>query len=477
MSNYKEFLWRKSNYSGMNGFSPLLLPDYLFDFQKSLVDWSLRKGRCAIFADCGMGKTIIELVWAQNIVQKTNKSVLLITPLAVSQQTVAEGAKFGIECRRSRDGERAGHITVTNYERLHLFSPEDYVGIICDESSILKHFGGATQKHLTRFASKLPYRLLCTATAAPNDYIELGTSSEALGELGHSDMLTRFFNQNDKKKLIMNDVKLARTTRGGDYYAKLSYRASQSIGQWQLKPHAEQPFWRWVCSWARACRKPSDLGFDDSNFILPKLIEREHCIVPDTPPSGMLFTVPAFGLAEERDERRRTMNERCELVARLVDNDDPAVVWCHLNDEGDALEGRIPGAVQVKGANSDDFKERAYEDFASGKTRVLITKPKIGAWGLNWQHCSHVVTFASHSYEQFYQSIRRCWRFGQMRDVVVDIIATTGERHVRDNMIRKAEAANKMFANLVAQMNDATRVDRKIYTEEVRSPQWLSPNN
>lgn len=470
---YSEFLQRKQQYGQDSGFAPTFLPDYLFDFQKALVEWALRRGRSALFEDCGMGKTIQELVWAQNVVEKYNRPVLIVTPLAVSYQTVNEGEKFGIECRRSGDGVVKSKITTTNYERLHYFNPDDFIGVVCDESGILKHFGGVTQKYVTRFLSKIPYRLLGTATPAPNDYPELGTSSEALGALIYSDMLSRFFVQDDGKRCRMNEFKLARQIRRGQHFARLAYRVSQQMSGWHLKAHAEVPFWRWVCSWARACRMPSDLGFPDDGFMLPPLIERNHIITPRNAPDGMLFTVPAFGLKEERDERRRTLEERCGLVSDLVNHKEPALVWCDLNIEGDMLEKMISDAVQVKGADSDDFKEEALLAFAAGKIRALISKAKIAGFGMNFQHCAHVVTFASHSYERYYQSVRRCWRFGQKREVVVDIISTKGEEHVRDNMLRKSEAAAKMFENLVAYMNEATRVDRAEYQQSVEVPRWL----
>lgn len=473
--NYAAFLQAKSQSGEFSGFDPLWLPDFLFDFQRALVDWALRKGKAAIFADCGLGKTPMQLVWAENIVRKTGRHVLIVTPLAVGQQTIREGEKFGIDCRRSQDGSMPHcGIVVTNYERLQHFDPHDYAGVVCDESSILKHFSGATQKAVTRFMLKVPYRLLCTATAAPNDYIELGTASEALGELGYSDMLSRFFRQTDKKPHRMEDIKQWRAGKTGQHYQKLAFRVSQSIGQWRLKGHASVPFWRWICSWARACRTPSDLGFEDNGFILPPLIEHEHIIEPRRPADGMLFTLPAFGLREERDERRRTLDERCDFVAELVTHARPAVVWCHLNVEGDRLEHAIPDCRQVKGANSDEEKEEAYRAFADGQVRVLVIKPKIGAWGLNWQHCAHVVTFASHSYEQFYQSVRRCWRFGQTEPVTVDIVSTSGERYVRENMTRKAEATSRMFTELVGHMNDALAVERSVNdAHEIEVPSWL----
>ena len=476
--SYTEFLERKSQTGEQRGFEPLWVPDFLFDFQRALVEWAIRKGRGAIFADCGLGKTPMQLVWAENVVRKTNRPVLILTPLAVASQTIGEAHKFEIETARL-NGEcptpARPMIYVTNYEKLHHFESEDFAGVVCDESSILKHFSGATQKAVTRFMSKVSYRLLCTATAAPNDYIELGTSSEALGELGYSDMLSRFFRQMDNKKPSrMNDVKASREARAGNHYAKLAYRISQQIGQWRLKGHAITPFWRWIASWARACRKPSDLGFSDDAFRLPELEERQHVIEPRTPASGYLFTVPAFGLKEEREERRRTLDERCELVAQLVAHDRPAVVWCHLNAEGNRLVKAIPGSRQVRGSDTNEQKEDAYRAFKDGSLRVLIIKPKIGAWGLNWEHCNHVVTFASHSYEQFYQSVRRCWRFGQKRPVMVDVIATEGERHVLDNMLRKQGLADAMFEELVLHMNDALRVERRRHEgQNIEVPAWL----
>ncbi|MBA2526590.1 MAG: helicase [Pyrinomonadaceae bacterium] len=466
---YPEFLERKSQLGSYDGFDAVWMPGFLFDFQRALVEWALQKGKSAIFADCGLGKTPMQLVWAENVVRKTNGRVLILTPLAVGRQTLGEAEKFSIEAHRSTDGSLRPGINIANYERLHYFSPEDFQGVVCDESSILKHFSGATQKSVTRFMSKMRYRLLCTATAAPNDYIELGTSSEALGELSNSEMLTKFFSQSERKPCRIEDVKQARKNR----FAKLSFRVSQSIEQWHLKPYAETHFWRWVCSWARACRQPSDLGFADDGFILPELIEKGHTVKALTLAPGLLFERPAIGLHEEREERRRTIQERCDYVAKLVDHTAPSVVWCHLNDEGDRLEKAIAGARQIKGSTSDEEREELYEAFSSGQLRKLVIKPKIGAWGLNWQHCSHVVSFAAHSYEQYYQAVRRCWRFGQQHPVTVDIVSTEGEAGIRENMKRKADAAVRMFANLVTHMNDSMIVRREVNKQKTELPTWL----
>ena len=481
MKDYKAFIECKSQASEMAGFDPVFMPEFLFDFQKHLVEWAVRKGRAAIFADCGLGKTPMQLVWAENVVRKTNRPVLVLTPLAVGSQTVREAGKFGIEAHRSLDGELKGKIIVANYERLHKFNPEDFAGVVCDESSILKSFNGATRKLITRFLVKMPYRLLCTATAAPNDYTELGTSSEAIGEISHSDMLKRFFRMLDDKGQ-KGEAKLQAEAEAiiksdSNYYQKLAYRVAQTIGQWRLKHHAVIPFWRWVASWARACRLPSDLGFDDGDFKLPKLNQHDHIIEAKTPPDGMLFNCPAFGLGAERDERRRTMEERCGFVADLVKHKRSAVIWCHMNAEGDRLERMIPDAKQIAGRTPDEEKCELYEAFASGSLRVLIIKPKIGAWGLNWQHCNHVVTFATHSYEQYYQSVRRCWRFGQKKPVRLDVVATEGESRIVGNLRRKAEKADKMFTSMIAEMNNATRVVRSEgFNTQTEVPSWLARN-
>lgn len=432
---------------------------HLFDFQRELTQWALHQGRAALFADTGLGKTPMELTWADHIVRHTGGgNVLILTPLAVSYQFVREAEKFGFEVHRSHDGSVGRGITVTNYEQLHKFDPSDFVALACDESGILKNFHGTTRSAITAFMRKMPYRLLASATPAPNDYTELGTSSEALGYLGHMDMLSRFF-VNNKNNM---------GTR----------RAYREMAQWRFKGHAEIPFWRWVASWARAIRKPSDLGYDDEGFILPELRERQHVVEERTPPPGQLFTMEALSLYEQRQERKRTQSERCGLVADLVDHDAPALVWCQYNAEGDLLERIIPDGVQVSGADSDESKEEKLLAFSDGQIRVLITKPQIAGWGMNWQHCNHMTFFPSHSFEQYYQGVRRCWRFGQKRPVTVDIVTTPGERRVLENLQSKAAAADKMFDQLVELMNEGLRVEREDgFTQREELPAWLLPSN
>ena len=358
--------------------------------------------------------------------------VLIVAPLAVSSQTLREAQKFSIPAVRSQDGKLSGRaeIVITNYERLEHFDPKAIAGVVCDESSILKNFDGVTKAAITEFMRGLSYRLLCTATAAPNDYIELGTSSEALGELGYMDMLSVFF-KNDEGSI-----------------SPLSYAS-----KWRFKPHAERPFWRWLCSWARALRKPSDLGYDDAHFALPPLDERVTIVASSRPLNGKLFVTPAANLTEQRQERRITLGARCDKAAEFAcSHTRPIVMWCHLNDEGDRLERLVPDAVQVSGKDSDDAKIEKFDAFTLGQVRGIITKPKIGGFGLNWQHCADMTTFPSHSYEQYYQAVRRCWRYGQQNPVTVDIISTEGEADVMGSLRRKSMAADKMFVAMVAEM-------------------------
>ena len=453
--NYSDFLFKKTHVGIDHGFEPNFMPDALFPFQKKLVEWACLKGRAALFEDCGLGKTLQQLVWAENVCRHTNGNVLILTPLAVSSQTVAEAEKFDIDAKRSNNGEAHKGITITNYEKIHFFDPENFQGVVCDESSILKNFDGVRRKQITGFMRKIPYRLLATATAAPNDYTELGTSSEALGYMGHMDMLNRFF-RNEQNNTS------ARRMYG-------------EANKWRFKGHAEMPFWRWVTSWARAIRKPSDIGFDDGDFLLSPLGENIHLVDSESLADGFLFPMAAVTLPEQRKERKRTIKERCEKVASLVaDTNQPALVWCNLNDEGTILNKMIPGAEEIKGSDSDDKKEDKFTRFISGDIRVLVTKPKIGAWGLNFQHCNHETYFPTHSYEQYYQAARRCWRFGQKRPVTIDIVMTEGDRAIMDNLRKKMETATIMFENLVDEMNRSISIDSSLnFNQKEELPSWL----
>lgn len=464
MMTYEQFIESKTQVGADHGFEPGFMPEILFPFQRALVEWSVRKGRAAVFADCGLGKTFVQLTWAENVARYTKGRVLILTPLAVAFQTVTEGEKIGVEVVHRREGLKPGdRIVVTNYERLRHFSPDDFQGVICDESSILKGFDGATRQAITEFMRKRPYRLLCTATAAPNDYVELGTSSEALGYLGQKDMLTMFFTN-----------KGAFMTRTGSTGGRF-WNSQMQANVYQLRPHAEHDFWRWVCSWARAMRRPSDLGFDDGGFKLPPLEIRQHVVKAARPRDGYLFDLPAVGLAEQREDLRRTINERVGMAVELINaHDNPAVAWCNLNEEGNMLAKQIRGAVQVSGSDGEEHKEATFAGFIRGDIRVLVTKPTIGGFGLNLQHCAHQTYFPSHSYEQFYQSVRRCWRFGQKNPVTVDMITTEGQSGVLANLERKSEQASAMFDNLVALMWKELKIEKtNCYTKKMEVPTWL----
>lgn len=446
--SYENFLDRKSQSDVYNGFDPVFMPDAAFDFQQYLIDWSLRKGRAANFDDCGLGKTLMQLTFGENIVRKFNQPVLLLAPLAVSPQTIAEGEKFGIPVHKADPNKIVNGINITNYEQLSKYNPDDFRAVICDESSILKSFDGKYKTEITQFMRKVDFRALYTATAAPNDYIEFGTSSEALGGLGYVDMLNKFF-KND----------MSNSAQG---------RAFGQAIKWRLKGHAELDFWKWICSWAKAVRTPSDLGFSDEGYILPALEEVEHVIA-----TGL--DLKQVTLEDQRNNAKLTVPERCEKAASLVNiTNDYAILWCHRNDEGDMLESMIPGSVQISGKDSDKAKEEKFNGFQNGQIRVLITKPKIGAWGLNFQHCNHQVIFPSHSYEQIYQCVRRSWRFGQKRPVKVDIVCTDIEGNVLQNLKNKQAKSEIAFRNLVAEMNNPDQLNRATYNElNLELPQWI----
>jgi hypothetical protein len=452
LSDYRQFVESKTHLSGQFGFKPTYHNEHCYPFQDHLIEWALQQGRSATFADCGLGKTLMQLVWAENVHRHTNMPVLILAPLSVSSQTVDEAEKFGIESHRSSDGTwRNGvGIITTNYERLHYFDPDDFGGVVCDESSILKNFDGKIRANITRFMRKVKYRSMYTATPSPNDYTELGTSAEALGDMAYMDMLQTFFKSNDD-----------------------TLHPAHIGQQWRFKGHAEPHFWRWVASWARAARKPSDLGFDDAGWVLPELKEIHHEI-ESRPLDGQIFAMPVRGLPQEREERKNTITERCELAAELLSQHDSGVAWCHFNAEADLMAELLPGGVNLSGSDSDDAKEEKFRAFKAGEIRYLSTKPKIAALGANWQNCSACTYFDDYSYEQYYQAVRRFWRFGQKRPVTVHQIGTTSLSNVANSRKRKAEAADAMFSAMMRHMIEA-QSHRKIWTDTkpVSVPAWI----
>ncbi len=451
-TSYRDYVAGKSQLGGQNGFRPTYINPKAFDFQSHLIDWACRQGRGATFADCGLGKTLMQLVWAENVHRHTNKPVLIIAPLSVSSQTVEEAAKFDIEAVRSRDGKAPSGkgIVTTNYEMLKHFNADDFGGVVCDESSILKNFDGAFKSAITEFMRRIRHRGMYTATPSPNDYIELGTSSEALGYLGYMDMLGQFF-KNDENSLH-----------------------PAFIGsQWRFKSHGENDFWRWVASWARAVRKPSDIGFSNDGWKLPDLIEIDHELQSPTR-DGWLFAMPAKGLDEERAERKATVQLRAAKAAEILAGSDCGVSWCHLNAEADAITAMVSGAVNLSGSDKDEVKEEKLLAFRSGQIKHLVTKPKIAALGVNWQHCHTATYFTDYSFEQYYQAVRRFWRFGQKSPVTIHNISTESLRGVASSRKAKGEAADKMFAVMIDKMQDAMGVDRfREHTNQQELPAWL----
>lgn len=396
----------------------------LFPFQRDITRWALRRGRAAIFADCGMGKTIMQLSWAHHV----PGPVLIFAPLAVASQTVREGEHFGIDVEYVRDQpDNPEGIYITNYEMLEHFDPEKWAGVVLDESSIVKSKDGAFRNALIDGWGSVPFRLACTATPAPNDYTELGNHSEFLGVLSMTEMLSTFF---------VHD--------GG------------STQNWRLKGHARRDFWEWLASWAVMIRKPSDLGYDDDGFVLPSIEYHDHVVDSQAAPEGFLFAVQAQTLGERLAARRATIADRVRECASVVNaSDERWVVWCNLNDESSALASSIPDAVEVRGSDTNEAKESKLLAFSNGDVRVIVTKPKIAGHGMNWQHCRNVAFVGlSDSWEQYYQAVRRCWRFGQDRDVRVHIYTARTEGAVVANIRRKEAGAEKMAGEMTNNMRD-----------------------
>ena len=451
---YKEFLENKKHLLGSFGFEPNYIPDMAFDFQREIIKKTCLKGRMAVFADTGLGKTLIQLSIAQNVVNHTNGKALILTPLAVAFQFLLEAEKMGIDnIEYSKDGTHTKDIVICNYERLHYFNSEDFNGVVLDESSILKNFDGKIKGQVTSFVKKIPYRYLSTATPSPNDFIELGTSSEALGYMGYTDMLGKFFKNNTNSI----DPKHA-----GD--------------KWYLKPHAENDFFSWVNQWALMIKMPSDLGFSDERYILPELVINTHTIknksllVVDS--QIQMFNKPAKGFNEVRSEVKQTIRERCEKAVELAKGK-TSVYWCNLNDESKLLRELDPEAVEIIGSQSMDKKEQILLDFASGKIKRIITKAKMTGQGLNWQHCSHSVFFPTYSYEQYYQAIRRFWRFGQKNDVTIDMVISDGQTSVLESLKKKTQKAIELYTNLKDNVNGSFEHEVKEFNKEIQTPKFL----
>jgi len=452
LNEYQEFLETKRNDFRPDGLLESSIPGSLFGFQRDVVEWALRRGRASIFADCGMGKTPMQLAWAANIPGR----VLILAPLAVSAQTVREGAKFGIPVVYARYPEAApaAQITITNYEMFQHFDPGEYTAVVLDESSILKSYTGKFRNQLISAWASTRYKLACTATPAPNDFMELGNHAEFCGSMSRAEMLAMYF---------VHD--------GGE------------TQKWRIKGHAQSPFWEWVCSWAVNISKPSDLGYPNDGFDLPPLEITPHSVGGDVVPEGMLFAMEARTLEERRNARRATIAERVSKTTELAQHNRPMVVWCNLNAESAAATKAIDGAVEIKGSDSNEHKERAMLGFADGSIRVLVTKPSIAGFGLNWQHCADVAFLGiSDSYEQFYQAVRRCWRFGQKNTVTVHVVTAETEGAVVRNIERKEHDAAVMRESMVANMGDITRKTIKA-TSQVKTeyratmkmdlPEWL----
>lgn len=454
-NDYLQFLESKKHTQVDFGIKPNFIPDAMFDYQKHVAEYAIKKGRCAVFLDTGLGKTIIELVIAKNYIQETNKPVLIITPLAVAFQFIKEAEKFGIDdISYSKDGNYKTKIVVCNYERLEHFNSIDFDCVILDESSILKNFDGAIKQQVTTFLKKIKYRFLFTATPSPNDFIELGTSSEALGYLGYTDMLTKFFKNNGNSI----DIRHAGC-------------------EWYLKPHAEKDFWRWIASWSISMRKPSDLGYSDELHNLPELKEVETIIRNENPLAingqHSLFALPAQNFFEIKAEVRSTINQRCEMAVEKSAKHDTSVYWVNLNDEAALISKLDSNTKEVKGKMNVDEKEEILLAFSNGEIKKLITKTSITAFGLNWQHCNHTTYFPTYSYEQYYQAIRRFWRFGQKKSVYVDLILSDGQTRIMESLMVKKDKAINMFENLTKQTNAEFKIERKEFNKIIQLPKFI----
>lgn len=456
--DYDEFIANKQFEHVESGFEPNELSDQLFGFQRDIVNWACRRGRAAIFADTGLGKTIMELEWARQVYIYTSKPVLIVTPLCVAQQHVREAGKFGLDCRylRNQDKIDDSHVIVTNYEMLDKFDLSAFAGLVLDESSAIKDATSKRRNQIIELSHQVPYRLSCTATPSPNDHMELGNQAEFLGVMKQTEMLAMFFTHD-----------------------------SSETQKWRLKGHAKSRFWEWMAGWSVCIRKPSDLGHNDDGYILPGLELTQHEVESDKIQEGQLFVMEAQTLFEQRKAQRDSIPQRVERVAELVNNSgEQWIVWCHLNDESDRLVKAIPGAESVKGSDDIDDKEDRMLRFMGGSLRVLVSKPSIMGHGLNMQNC-HNMAFVglSNSFEQYYQAVRRCYRFGQQKIVNVHIVTAQAEGSVKQNIERKQHQANEMSESMVAHMRTMMKRNvssaiqhRDMYNNNVTMiiPRWIT---
>jgi len=433
--SYSQFLRRKLSVVPRTGIAGEIRADgSLFDHQRALTNWALRRGSAAIFADTGLGKMRMELAWADVVHKHTRMPVMIHTPLAVAPQLAAEAALMGINAKvcRSADDLIDG-INITNYDRLHLFDPKVFGGVALDESGCIKHHNTRTFTDLTEAYRETPYKLPASATPAPNDWTELGTHAEFLGICTRAEMLAEFFCHDGAETQV-----------------------------WRLKGHARSLFWKWVATWGAMVRRPSDLGFSDDGYILPPLNMHEHVVNFEMVAEGQLFATDAQTMSDRRKARKLSMDLRVQACAARVNAEpnEPWVVWCDLNAEGDALTAAIDGAIQVAGSDDIDTKESRLMDFAHGRARVLVSKPSICGWGLNWQHSARMAFVGvTDSYETVYQAIRREWRFGQKRPVDVHVFASKAEGAVVANIRRKEAAAMEMAEQLSAETRDAVMAE------------------
>lgn len=452
--SYEDFLASKAVRVEPSGFAvhEFDLAPHLFAFQRHIVRWALKRGRTAIFADTGLGKTACQLEWARHVSARVGR-VLIFAPLAVAQQTVREAARFELDVRYARDQADAGdaRIVITNYERLHRFDVGTYAGVVLDESSILKSFMGTTKRALQAACAPVPFRLACTATPAPNDHLELGNHAEFLGVMTSHEMIARWF---------INDT--------------------STFGTYRLKGHAVRPFWDWVASWAICICKPSDLRYSDHGYELPELRQIPHIVEVDLleERGETLFRVPELSATSVHREKRRSVGARAAKIAELVaaEPSEQWIIWCETDYEADAVTAAIPSAVEVRGSHSPERKERAALDFVDGKIPILVSKPSIFGWGLNWQHVARVAFVgATFSYEAYYQAIRRAWRFGQKRPVDVHVAMAQTEASVWAILSAKREGHDEMRAQMSAAMRRAQAAEHPTALYEPARPMVLPP--